>query len=48
MNAVHGEFDFLEDVQHLTAHVARGADHGHPVTHRNLLNSADASRTLPA
>ena len=35
MNLVHGEFEFLEDVQHLTAHVARGADDGDPVTHRN-------------
>jgi hypothetical protein len=36
VHLVHGEFDFLEDVEHLAAHIARGADHGDPVTHRAL------------
>jgi hypothetical protein len=36
VHLVHGEFHFLEDVEHLAAHIARGADHG-AVTHRALL-----------
>jgi hypothetical protein len=36
MHLVHGELQFLEDIEHLTAHIARGADHGDPVTHRSL------------
>ena len=37
-----GKSSFLEDVQHLAAHVARGADDGDPVTHRDLSHFGEA------
>src|SRR5262249_6907237 len=43
VNLFHGEVHFLEDVQHLAAHIARGADNGHPVTHRSSPHENGAS-----
>src|SRR6202012_2082727 len=47
VNLFHGEVQFLEDVQHFAAHIARGADDGHPVTHRTSPRLEGASRYAP-
>ena len=44
VNCIHGEFDFLEDIQHFAAHITRGPDDGDAIAHLCL---SFTERTVP-